>query len=550
MMNTNYNVPKFNKKRPPPKNRKRGKVWNETHSGAINANSLTARAGKSATNEGTADGYVTPTFDKAVKGTLFGFYEEVFKHLTDTYHPVWMNEEIYIYNEQLNIYQKISHKQFELGYIAPAFKTRNIKFTNVHSKNILSSILADIPLLAGTQRKLQHEKRTNAFKVSNGEPSEWVAVGDNQLVKINDNFKVEVSDKPRDSELFFTSATNDIINTNEILERPAGWNQFLNSSFPNDPDSQLLVEQMMGYIIYGKHNAQVIFALLGQKGGTGKGVITRMIENLLGEGGHYAVSHPRQLAGRFAAADYYNKRVVTIQEAQKGDDNSNEVGIAIMKQISGGDSIKVEPKGLSSFSTRTNLVIVVVSNNENLGWVSSNDVSSMGRRLKAIHFQNAISPEDRVENLEKRLSTSSVLRWCLQKYAEAIRDNKDNNINYSMFASPVASAELQERNLRPEIRGSKPPSIMDFVDEYVEFTRDPSDYIVVEAIKDKLEEEKIRLQHTNVRDVIRNLIGLDKAPRKTINGRKVSILPEVKWVETETKVIADAMSIVSQSQLT
>lgn len=162
------------------------------------------------------------------------------------------------------------------------------------------------------------------------------------------------------------------------------FDKFLTSVLhPGDMDRVL---DILAYLLLPGNPEQKAVLLCG-KGRNGKGVLLRVIEAIIGSEFMAGVSL-QELGTRFAAADLYGK-VINIVGDIDGDHISHT---GKFKQMTGGDTVRMDVKGAQAFSGRIWAVPVFSANQ-----IPTSADTSHGylRRWEVIDFPNTFDGSDR-----------------------------------------------------------------------------------------------------------------------------------------------------------
>lgn len=127
--------------------------------------------------------------------------------------------------------------------------------------------------------------------------------------------------------------------------RPAGWLAFLNSLWPNDPDSIKCLQEWFGYLLTPDTSLQKMLMLIGPPR-AGKGTIGRILKLLIGER-NIAAPTLASLADQFGLCDLLDKTVAIIADARL---SGRADSVAVTEQllcISGEDPRTINRKFLS-----------------------------------------------------------------------------------------------------------------------------------------------------------------------------------------------------------
>lgn len=200
------------------------------------------------------------------------------------------------------------------------------------------------------------------------------------------------------------------------------FNKFLNEVAP-DQDTQILLQEILGYSISPLNNAKKSFILYGESN-TGKSIFLGLITGLLGQENVSAVPF-QQLDNRFSTASLYGKTVNVCADLPKGAINDDSV----FKQLTGGDIMKAEFKGQDEFEFVNTAKLIFSTNSlpENYG----DEGNAFYNRLILIPFNQVIPEEkqDKTLNLKLQQELDYIFMWGLEGLERLIQNNMKFSIS-------------------------------------------------------------------------------------------------------------------------
>jgi len=224
--------------------------------------------------------------------------------------------------------------------------------------------------------------------------------------------------------------------SNEIIE--------LFKEYLPQQDKLDTLQEMFGYCLYRDYPIHELFILIGE-GRNGKGTILSILEKMLGEKN---VSHKtlQQLAvdGRSFAVASLHSKLANIG----GDIPSTKIqSTAMLKQLSGGDIISAEIKGVQDPINFRNYAKLIFSCNEMPSW--SDDSFGWNSRVRPIilekkflkrkeliEIQNKENDEEveaAIQNLSEKICTknnlSSLLNWSLTGLSRLLKNGEFSDTN-------------------------------------------------------------------------------------------------------------------------
>ncbi|RYH07784.1 DUF5906 domain-containing protein [Tropicimonas sp. IMCC6043] len=122
-------------------------------------------------------------------------------------------------------------------------------------------------------------------------------------------------------------------------------NRFFGQTFERDPGQIGLLQEIVGYILFGGMEQHKIFQIIGKKR-SGKGTVNNMLKHLMG--GAACAPSTRNLEGDFALQPLENKLLATITDARI-DKNTNHGALSeMLLAISGGDPRDISRKYMTT----------------------------------------------------------------------------------------------------------------------------------------------------------------------------------------------------------
>lgn len=248
-------------------------------------------------------------------------------------------------------------------------------------------------------------------------------------------------------------------NYNEETTEPKLWMSFINDLCSNDSELINLLQEIMGILISNIDISEIkkCFMLYSPLGNTGKSVFLRIVTALVGS--ENVINIPLQrLSDRFALSDLYSKRlnIVGDQTAEEIEDSSG------FKQLTGGDSVKVEFKGKQSFEWTFRGGILIACNS--LPYFKDDKGGHMFERLCVIPCDNVIDEKDRDVNLTEKLlkELDGIVLWALK----GLERFEENGLSKSKRADETVQVFRQ-----------KSDTVFNYVSESYIMTKNKSDRV-------------------------------------------------------------------------
>lgn len=219
------------------------------------------------------------------------------------------------------------------------------------------------------------------------------------------------------------------------------WTRFLNEILMDDERMLMVLQELFGYCLTGSQDAQKIFIFSGE-GNNGKSVCAAVLKKLIGEDNCSSVPvealhTPHSTAGMVGKLVNLSSEWGHIAPEAEG----------ILKAISGGDAIMVNPKNKPVYTAHLPTKIIVTTNEPPH---ISDKSHGMWRRIMVIPFPYEVPEERRIpfQSLVAELSTElpGIFNWALEGL-KAFRiqgsgftvteEMKQANEEYRKASSPV-----------------------------------------------------------------------------------------------------------------
>lgn len=215
------------------------------------------------------------------------------------------------------------------------------------------------------------------------------------------------------------------------------WEKFISevcSDEDGKPDQQMidLLQEWTGMIISPIHGYRIKKSLIlfSPQGNTGKTVFLKVISYLLGIRNIANVSFQELGSSRWATGRAFGKRLLAV-----GDQSSEAIdSSSIFKQLTGGDLVSAEFKGLQGFDYQFTGVVVAACNA--LPVFTDDKGNHVSERLQFVPFRHVVAPEDRDPSLVDKLclECDGIFRWAL----EGLRRLLDNKLRFTRCDSSDA----------------------------------------------------------------------------------------------------------------
>lgn len=163
---------------------------------------------------------------------------------------------------------------------------------------------------------------------------------------------------PSTDRLFCTSALDFDFTPEAPL--PTEWLKFLDSLWPDDPESITTLAEMFGYLLTDDTSQQKMFMLIGPPR-CGKGTILRILEALVGYANRVSPSLA-SLGTQFGLQPLIGKRLAMISDARLSGRADQQPIVENLLRISGEDTITIDRKNMTAWSGKMAIRFVLASN--------------------------------------------------------------------------------------------------------------------------------------------------------------------------------------------
>jgi putative DNA primase/helicase len=209
------------------------------------------------------------------------------------------------------------------------------------------------------------------------------------------------------------------------------WEEFLNSVWPDDPESIRTLRQIFGYLLTQRNDLQKMFLLYGAKRG-GKGTIIRILSALLGDE-NVAATSMAELRGEFALAGLEGKTLAVMSDLRfRGKDDG--VAVERMLKITGNDKVLINRKHKQPYDATLSTRFLIASNELPKLYDESGAIQT---RMILLKFtQSFLGREDMHLETRLRWELPGILNWAL--------DGLDDLKACGKFIQPAAGDEELE----------------------------------------------------------------------------------------------------------
>lgn len=233
------------------------------------------------------------------------------------------------------------------------------------------------------------------------------------------------------------------------------WKKYCQTTF-NDAETIMLVQEMMGYVLYPECTFEKSFILHGS-GANGKSVLLNTVQELIGNGNTSYISM-KDLEKSFLRSNLLGKSLNISSELEKSVGKTEN-----FKKLVSGESVEAQFKYKDSFHFKNKAKLLFAMNQ--LSFI--NDLSDgLFRRLVIIPFENQFMKENRDPHLFDKinLEKDAIAEWSIRGLKRLIANN--GNFTYVQAVEDMSKALKDNSN-----------PILRFMEEGYEITNDEVNYI-------------------------------------------------------------------------
>lgn len=236
---------------------------------------------------------------------------------------------------------------------------------------------------------------------------------------------------PHDSKYLFRKSLT--IPYKSSFDEPREWLDFLSSCFAQEgatrKETREIIEYMQlisGYILVGSLDLAQIFVLLYGPGNTGKSTYLSVMRKILGDyccDTRGSVFCSGRATGGADAKGYELARMAGARLVNAGElPTGTGLDAEVVKRVTDGKSVSARPIYGTPFSFPAQFLLTLESNSNT--YIDPQD-SGLQRRARILFFENVVSPENVVPELDGRLYTlegSQILGWMVQGAVKVIQN--------------------------------------------------------------------------------------------------------------------------------
>ena len=234
------------------------------------------------------------------------------------------------------------------------------------------------------------------------------------------------------------------------------WDNFLQSVWPEDPESIESLQELFGYILSGDTRQQKFFNIIGPRR-SGKGTINKVLVSLLGQ--HNTVAPELgELCDTFGLQPWLGKLLASFTDARAPERNRSAV-VSQLLRIVGGDTITVNRKNKEAWNGYLPTRLVMYSNE--VLQLTENSNALTGRMIVLKMTKSFFNKEDTDLSHKLDQELSGIFNWAMDGLKRRIARG-------GHFVQPASGKEYLD--LMAELGNP----IGTFVDDALEF--DPLTY--------------------------------------------------------------------------
>lgn len=225
---------------------------------------------------------------------------------------------------------------------------------------------------------------------------------------------------------------------------------FMDSTFPNDPDTIRFLQRFFGYCLSGESTERILLFFIGT-GANGKSVLCDIMQGILGQAGGYAMTtgfstflQARECKPDATRNDLVRMEGARLVTASESNDRA-KLDTAVLKQLTGDDDIVCRANYLSERQFRPQAKLILRTNHKPR---VDDDSDGYWERARYVPFMVTIPPERQIKGLTKMLLAEEgpgILNWMMQGWEEVWEAWQTNQpALLSPKAVVAASADYRE----------------------------------------------------------------------------------------------------------
>jgi putative DNA primase/helicase len=214
--------------------------------------------------------------------------------------------------------------------------------------------------------------------------------------------------------------------------KPVEWLKFLDSLWPNDPESVALLQEWFGYMLTPDTSQQKILFIVGPRRG-GKGTIARVLRELVGPE-NLASPTLASLATNFGLWPLIGKSVALVADARIGNKTDTALVVERLLSISGEDPLTIDRKHKEPLTAKLTSRFVILSNE--MLRLGDSSGALVGRFIVLRATQSFYGREDHALFGRLKKELSGILLWAIEGWRRLRARGR--------FQQPQSACELIE----------------------------------------------------------------------------------------------------------
>lgn len=360
------------------------------------------------------------------------------------------------------------------------------------------------------------------------------AAGKDKLIQIDSSGDYEIKD--RTPSLFFVSGLRYVPDTSST-EIPSKFRSLLEASLPDEED-QIRLCEALAYAVFSDRPKIVIF--LHGEGGAGKSTFINILTKSLYAGAQaYTSTSFSDLGRSFETSSLLGVSILLLPDVEymKSMTADSRKSWAIIRQITGGDPVRIEQKYKQKFEAQLSCIPVITTNQHALPLAETSEAwGAISRRAVPIKFPGRVISSNRLpeETIEEYIAEEGpqILGYFLYLYTNLLKKSRGVIQAEHFLVTDSASEILRATAARiPETRETIATGNLTFpgiVDAIIDI--DQKKEINQSALGDVLREDfgmnqrEVSVFYEWMRgrygDQIRSYMGSIKKNGKTVRVRK------------------------------
>lgn len=221
------------------------------------------------------------------------------------------------------------------------------------------------------------------------------------------------------------------------------WLGFLESVWPDDHESQWLLQEWFGYVISGRTDLQKMLLIIGPPR-SGKGTISKTLTRLLG--GYTNVAGPtlHSLSSNFGLSSLLGKPLAIMNDTRNARSTDIQVVTERLLSITGEDQVDVDRKNKAMLSVRLPTRVMMMSNE--LPNFRDTSGAIVKRLLTLRMVRSFFGQEDLTLEGKIMRELPGVLNWALDGIDRLTsHGGMDDGVMTGRFTTPRASENVVEQ---------------------------------------------------------------------------------------------------------